>query len=118
MRSMRGAAFRLYRNIAGYPNFKTALLSSGSLLGLRCWKTGQPFIPLGAPIPAQGLNFLFTILVFYGINKKAVENVGFQTARLANFLKSRRNKFDNCTGRATKTCNKQMNQPQMRLVFL
>jgi len=34
-------------------------------------------------------------------NKKAAENVGFQTARLASFLKSWMSKFENCTGRAT-----------------
>ncbi len=33
MGSIRGPAFRLYRNIAGYPNFKAAFLSSGSLFG-------------------------------------------------------------------------------------
>ena len=98
---MRGPAFRLYRNIAGYPNFKTAFLSSGSLLGLRWRKASHPFTPHGAPTLALGLNFPFTIPAFYDTNKKAVENVGFQTARLASFLKSTRNKFDNCTGRAT-----------------
>jgi len=30
---MRGPGFRLYRNIAGSPNFKAAFLSSGSLFG-------------------------------------------------------------------------------------
>jgi len=34
-------------------------------------------------------------------NKKAPENIGFQTARLASFLKSWMSKFENCTGRAT-----------------
>ena len=34
-------------------------------------------------------------------NKKAAENIGFQTARLASFLKSWMSKFENCTGRTT-----------------
>ena len=57
--------------------------------------------PHGAPTLALGLNFPFTIPAFYDTNEKAAENIGFQTARQANFLRSTRNKFDNCTGGAT-----------------
>jgi len=57
---------------------------------------GNPKIAF--PIPS---NISLTFGSLAGENKKAAENIRFQTARFANRLRSSTNRFENCPARAT-----------------
>jgi hypothetical protein len=71
-------------------------------------------LKIAFPIPS---NISLTFGDLAGENKKAAENIRFQTARFANRLRSSTNRFENCPARATIIRFKDDKELVNRLVF-